>query len=154
MKNIKRKNLLRSRQVTFDFQAEPKKFKKYHKIKYKTTKMAISSKIGGLTSMFTKHACLFTQQVLSILKFLKPAMKEHGYSRILLPLMRLDTTVTKKPKDIRMGRGKGVPSERCFVTASGSLVASYYGMSILGAKVLSRGCSAKLSDVALIEVYK
>lgn len=133
MKNFSTKRLLKSKQINLEFQANPKKYKKYYKIKYNIINSAVSSKFGGTGLHFTAHMSMSPAQILVLLKLLKPKLKDAPRSRVALPILKVDTVVTKKPKDIRMGRGKGVPSEKKYVTNAGSPAFFCYKLTMMDA---------------------
>ncbi len=138
------KNLLKSKQIPLEFQSDPKKFKKYHKIKYVNACPDTSLKVGGLSLLINKHLTLTPKQLLVILKLLKPGLKRSARAaRINLPI-KVDTILTKKPKDIRMGRGKGAPSEKVFLLKAGKSLFTLYGLSALKAIRLCQICAPKL----------
>lgn len=143
-------NFIKSKQIPLEFQSNPKKFKKYHKIKYKVAiRDTTLSDSRGFNYIFTKHTNLDLKQALVILKLLKPYLKDFRRSRLNLNF-KLDTILTKKPKDIRMGRGKGAPSERVFTSHAGNTFFSLYGLSTRHAVKLMTACSLKLKNVITI----
>src|SRR5688500_18898945 len=110
--------LLRSKQVPLEFHADPRKFKKYHKIKYAQSKIYTSTQVGGTSLIVNENKAFTSKQLLVLLKLLKPLLKTVKSSRVKLSI-KLDDVLTKKPKDIRMGRGKGAPTDRVFNLKSG-----------------------------------
>jgi ribosomal protein L16/L10AE len=141
MSNI---NLLRSKQVPLEFSSDPKKFKKYHKIKFINTVTDVTVHQQGIMFLLNKHANLTPKQLLTFLKLLKPELKKVRGARVHLDI-KLDTVLTKKPKDIRMGRGKGAPSEKVSVLKAGSNLFTIYGVSHEKAEVILDLCLPKLS---------
>lgn len=138
-------NLLRSKQIPLEFSSDPQKFKKYHKIKFKTTISSLTVKNLGISLLLHKHTNLTFKQLLVFLKLLKPDLKKIRGGRVDLPL-KLDTVLTKKPKDIRMGRGKGAPSEKVFVLKAGRSLFTLYGMSNEMGELIVGSCLPKLSN--------
>lgn len=136
--------LLRSKQVPLEFSSNPKKFKKYHKIKFINFISSTSVKRKGASLLINKHVNLSFKQLLVFLKILKPELKKIRGSRVQLPL-KLDTILTKKPKDIRMGRGKGAPSEKVFTLKSGSSLFTLYGAQSEKAEIIINSCLPKLN---------
>lgn len=146
--------LLKSKQIPLEFQTNPKKFKKYHKIKYKvlkTNSSTLSDK--GSTFKTTKHAFFSLKQIVTILKLLKPNLKSFRLSRIKFKV-KFDTILTKKPKDIRMGRGKGAPSERVFNSQGGKTIFSLYGLPLSESKRVLFTCSKKLPNIQVLDKVK
>jgi ribosomal protein L16/L10AE len=133
MKNI----FLKSKQIPLEFQSEPKRFKKYHKIKYKAPYLSSPSGLGGLSVVTKKHHYFTLKQLLVVLKLLKPELKKMNRTARAQLLLHLDTVITKKPKDIRMGRGKGAPFEKVFVLQAGKSLFTIYGLSEAKAQLFS-----------------
>lgn len=143
--------LLKSKQLALEFQANSKKFKKYHKIKYKVVTTSILVKNNfGLSLFSKKHLNLNTKQLLTILKIIKPELKSFLMSRINLNF-KLDTIITRKPKDIRMGRGKGSPVEKVFSYKAGDVLFTLYGLpTVIGVRVLNT-CKLKLPSATYVK---
>jgi ribosomal protein L16/L10AE len=146
--------LLKSKQIPLEFQVNPKKFKKYHKIKDKVSNVTTTTKKEvGYAFILNKHTNLNLKQILVILKLLKPALKSFRSSRISLNA-KIDTILTKKPKDIRMGRGKGAPAERVCSMRAGKPFFSLYGISSSEANKVMSLCKSKLKIISIINKYK
>jgi len=136
--------LIKSKQIRLEFSSEPNKFKKYHKIKYSNSITSTSVKLGGISFIFSRHKQLNTKQLLVVLKIIKPMLKNVSSSgRIYLPI-KVDTIITKKPKDIRMGRGKGAPHEKVFSARAGSPLFKLYNSPAVKAEEINRRCLFKL----------
>jgi large subunit ribosomal protein L16 len=147
-------NLLKSKQISLEFQANPKKFKKYHKIKYVNNCKDTSVKFKGISIILHKHRFLTPKQLLIILKLIKPELKRTGKTgRVHLPL-KVDTILTKKPKDIRMGRGKGAPSEKVFAFKGGQNLFTIFGLSSIAGETLANLCLPKLDNSLKINRQK
>jgi ribosomal protein L16/L10AE len=145
---------LKSKQVPLEFSSLEKKFKKYHKIKYKNQISSIALKRGGSSLLIRDHSSFTPKQLLAIIKILKPALKTAGkQSRVLLDL-HVDTIVTKKAKDIRMGRGKGTPSDKVSLKRAGSILQQVFGLSINEATRLNQLCSTKIIHANYINAAK
>lgn len=142
--------LLKSKQVPIEFPVEPKKFKKYHKIHYKVLKLLSSAKTGGAELVFTKQTVFNFKQLLVILKLLKPTLKLMNKTARVRLIISLDTIITKKAKDIRMGRGKGAPAGRVFSLSGGKALLSLYGLQPHLCKKFLSECNSKLSTSATI----
>lgn len=137
--------LLKSKQVPLEFQSNPKKFKKFFRIKYKSILPYQSVRCGG-QAFATKCQHYFTlKQLLVILKLLKPELKTVNRTGRVALNLNFDTTLTCKPKDIRMGRGKGAPSEKVAVLRGGANVAQLYGISRMRAGLFSKLIISKLA---------
>jgi ribosomal protein L16/L10AE len=146
--------LLKSKQLPLEFQSNPKKFKKYHKTKYKVLNKKYST-LNNKAALFSisRHTSLTLKQILVILKLLKPDLKNFRSSRVDFKV-KFDTILTKKPKDIRMGRGKGAPSERVFTLQGGKYVFGLYKLPAIESKRILFTCSKKLPGVKLINKYE
>lgn len=147
-------SLLSTKQVPLEFQVEQKKFKKYHKIKYKNIKPYISRQSGGFSLSSQSHLYIYLKKMLAILKTIKPAMKSiknyryNGKKRKCLLEFEpnMDSILTKKPKDIRMGRGKGVPSDKVNTYKMGVPLFTLYNLSSEQAAYILASCSKKFSS--------
>lgn len=140
--------LLKSKQVPLEFHSEPKLFKKYHKIKYKNMNSSHSVQRGGSSLLFSASSVLTSKQLLVVLKLIKPILKDCG-GRVHLPI-NVDTPLTRKPKDIRMGRGKGPVFDKVFLAKCGSTYFNLYKIKNREAAHLLRSCLAKLAKSKII----
>lgn len=114
------------KKLKLGFSFKEKKFKRYHLILESPAKNKQIISLESLRNMsfFSIQAmktCYMTErQIISFLKLLKKEL------RVLSPKVKVRSflvpyfTCTRKPKDIRMGRGKGVPTLRVFPVVKGS----------------------------------
>ena len=96
-------------------------FKKYFKIKYKNNKMNQYDSIHfgewGLKSL--GNCNLTTEQLSATIKSIKRVIKKKNFLIIkALPFWSL----TRKPRDVRMGRGKGNPTLKIFPLRAGKII--------------------------------
>lgn len=96
------------------------KFKKYHKIKYKSSINFVTTS-KNFTFVSKNLLYMPVKQFATVLKIIKPSMKK--VSRVCTLNIYAYPTVmlTKKPKDIRMGRGKGAATEKVAVIGNKEL---------------------------------
>ena len=137
--------MLNSKQVPLEFQTKPKKFKKYHKIKLKNSSTSLPANKDGFVFCGLDKAYLTVKQMLVILKILKPQMKKIGRSCLVSIKPVLDNLLTKKPKDIRMGRGKGLATERVAIYKAGSPIFKLLGLTETQASKIFRLCIPKFA---------
>lgn len=115
-----RELLIRSKQIPVEFQGEPKKFKKYFKTKFKSIISSQDVKLGGCSFSAARQRSFTLKQLLAVLQQVKPELKKSNRTGRAKLNIHFDTIITKKPKDIRMGRGKGAPTEKVFVLRGGA----------------------------------
>lgn len=148
-------SLLNTKQVPLEFQVEQKKFKKYHKIKHKNIFSSVSSRSGGFSLVINEHLYIQPKRLLTILKVVKPGMKSikrlkrrgKKKKRCLIEFeANMDTILTKKPKDIRMGRGKGAPSDKVNAYKFGKPIFTVYNLSSKQAFKLLSSARRKFSS--------
>jgi len=97
------------------------KFKKYFKIKYKNNNIYERDLIHfgnfGLKSL--GNCNLTSEQLTSSLKAIKRVIKKKNFLIIkALPFWML----TRKPRDVRMGRGKGSPAIKVYPLKAGKII--------------------------------
>lgn len=128
-----------------DFISKNKKFKKYFKIKQKNINRfpKLNKNCFGLQVL--KYTSLKVEHLNICLKILKKNLKL--YNKIVKITFKLfpDTVVTKKPKDIRMGRGKGIAIYKINPIKAGSLIFELSNISEKIAKNAILACSKKIS---------
>lgn len=104
------------------------KFKKYFKIKYKNNKINQYDSIHfgewGLKSL--GNCNLTTEQLSATIKSIKRVIKKKNFLIIkALPFWSL----TRKPRDVRMGRGKGSPTLKVYPLRAGKIIFEFKGVS-------------------------
>lgn len=120
--------MLKSKQVPIEFQSKQKKYKKYHKLKPKTSVVSLTTRERGNFYCTSTVADATVKQLVAVLKLIKPKMKTFSRKSRLRFYPVVDVMLTRKPKDIRMGRGKGVPTEKVAVLKSGSPIFKLKGL--------------------------
>lgn len=146
--------MLTSKKTPLEFNSNPSKFKKFHKIKIKKTQKTqkISQKSYILVSPNIKY--MPVKQLLSVLKLVKPALKKIGSRKARLKIdMWPNTILTKKPKDIRMGRGKGAPTDRVAIAGATSILSISRSDYFLTKKLFSY-CTPKILNSKAIKTSK
>jgi large subunit ribosomal protein L16 len=149
--------MLSSKQVPLEFQTKPKKYKKAHKIKPKSSFSSVSCNNYSGLHVFCglDTAYLTVKQMQAVLKIIKPQMKRIGKRCKVMITPIMDTILTKKPKDIRMGRGKGLPTERVGVYRGGHVVFGLSGLTEKEANKIYSLCSPKFAVPAkIIQINK
>ncbi len=96
-------------------------FKKYFKIKYKNNKVNQYDSIHfgewGLKSL--GNCNLTAEQLSATIKSIKRVIKKKNFLIVkALPFWSL----TRKPRDVRMGRGKGSPTLKVFPLRAGKII--------------------------------
>lgn len=104
------------------------KFKKYFKIKYKNNNVYEHDLIHfgdfGLKSLANYN--LTSEQLTSAIKAIKRVIKKKNFLIIkALPFWML----TRKPRDVRMGRGKGSPSIKVYPLKAGKIIFEFKNVS-------------------------
>jgi large subunit ribosomal protein L16 len=97
------------------------KFKKYFKIKYKNNNIFEHDQIhfGNLGLKSLKNCNLTSEQLSAAIKSIKRVIKKKNFLIIkALPFWVL----TRKPRDVRMGRGKGSPTLKVCPLRAGKLI--------------------------------
>lgn len=104
-----------------NFFSNPKKFKKYYKNKSNQVNLFSTLKFGtyGLQSKLKTDFTI--EQFNLILKLLKKNLKGQNKKNTFWLRSFPDTIITKKPKEIRMGRGKGNNLFKIAVLNKGSI---------------------------------
>lgn len=137
--------MLSSKKVPLEFQVNQKKFKKYHKIKIKNSLSSCSVQDRGALFCSSATTNLSIKQLVAVLKIVKPEMKISSKKSRLTLYTKVDTILTHKPKDIRMGRGKGVPIERVAFIQNGQPVFKLRGIKKIDAFSIYKKCIPKFS---------
>jgi large subunit ribosomal protein L16 len=91
-----------------NFSSKPKKFKKY--FKRKTLPVSLFSRLvnhNGCGLQSKINAKIKIDQFLLLIKLLKRCLKGFNKKNIFWLKVFPDISITKKPREIRMGRGKG-----------------------------------------------
>lgn len=135
--------MLSSKKVPLEFQVKPKKFKKYHKIKIKNSFNNYTSKKRDLIFSASNTCVANGKQLVAVLKIVKPEMKISSKRSRLKLYTKVDTILTQKPKDIRMGRGKGVPIDRVALIQNGHTIFKLKGVSSFDTLKIYEKCSPK-----------
>jgi len=91
-----------------EFNSNPKKYKKYHKVRYKGLIRFNQLIFGKFGLKVLKHLKLDTKTLIFFIKILKRFLKIYDKGIKIVFRVFPDFGVTNKPKDIRMGRGKGI----------------------------------------------
>jgi large subunit ribosomal protein L16 len=104
------------------FLSKNKKFKKYFKIKQKLITRYPKLEFGIYGLQILKQANLKIEHLEVCLKILKKYLKPYSKLNVLRWRCFPDNIVTKKPKDIRMGRGKGLVVYKHSCLRAGSLL--------------------------------
>ena len=97
------------------------KFRKYFKIKYKgnNCKQYNSLLIGNIGLKALSHSNITSEQISSVIKSLKRTIKKKNFLVVhTMPFWSL----TQKPRDVRMGRGKGTPALKIFPLKAGKII--------------------------------
>ena len=103
---------VKSKNLPIEFSCKEKQFKKYFKYKSKISLTDISTKTAPSCLIIIKEGDFNNKEIISFIKIVKPEIKKGGKKAAASLLMRVDNILTKKPKDTRMGRGKGAPSDK------------------------------------------
>jgi ribosomal protein L16 len=104
-----------------EFNSKPKKYKKYHRIVYKGLIRYTKLLSGNFGLRILRHLKLHSLTLTFLIKMLKKNLK--GYNKKIKIRLRVfpDFGVTNKPKDIRMGRGKGLVTFKVCNVRSGTI---------------------------------
>lgn len=97
------------------------KFRKYFKIKYKGNNILQRDNMhfGSIGLKSLENCNLTTEQINSAIKSIKRIIKRKNFLVVkALPYWSL----TRKPRDVRMGRGKGNPSINVFPLKAGKII--------------------------------
>jgi large subunit ribosomal protein L16 len=127
-----------------EFFSRPKKYKTYHKIWYKNYRryFSLSKNCFGLRCNLSYK--LQIKHLKLILKFLKKKLKPYGKRTNIKLRTYPDIIITKKPKDIRMGRGKGNPIYKESHIKGGNVIVEISGvLNYIAYSILTK-CSYKL----------
>jgi large subunit ribosomal protein L16 len=103
------------------------KFRKYFKIKYSGNNALQHDKIhfGSIALKSLEHCNLTNEQLISAIKSIKRVIKKKNFLIIkVLPFWSL----TRKPRDVRMGRGKGNPTLKVFPLKAGKILFEVKGV--------------------------
>jgi large subunit ribosomal protein L16 len=104
------------------------KFRKYFKIKYSGNNTLQYDKLySGSIGLKALGDCnLTTEQLTAAIRSLKRVIKKKNFLIIrTLPFWML----TRKPRDVRMGRGKGNPSLKIYPLRAGKIIFEIKGIS-------------------------
>lgn len=96
------------------------KFKKYFKIKYSSNSAQYDTIHFGSLALKSLEPCnLTSEQLNSAIKSIKRVIKKKNFLIVkALPFWSL----TRKPRDVRMGRGKGSPAVKVFPMKAGKVL--------------------------------
>ena len=125
------------------------KFKKYFKNKFKASNKEQFSKIyHGEYGLKTQQIGILSSEiVITAIKVLKRIIRK---KKFLINHVNPSTGVTKKPRDVRMGRGKGNFAFNVFHLKAGKILFEIQGIpEKLGCKALY-ACSLKLPVKTII----
>lgn len=111
-----------------EFFSKEKKFKKYHRIHNKIVSRSSKLCFGIIGLRILKNICLTKEKLIMVLKLLKKILKTFD-KRIKIKIRVFpDKNFTKKPRDIRMGRGKGmIVGSVCYIKA-GCILLEFIGV--------------------------
>jgi large subunit ribosomal protein L16 len=103
------------------------KFKKYFKIKHKKNIYQYDKLYNGSIGLKALETCQLTgNQVTTTIKILKRSIKKKNF---LINNVNPCVGVTRKPRDIRMGRGKGNFAFNIFHLKAGKILFELKGVS-------------------------
>jgi large subunit ribosomal protein L16 len=108
-------------------------------IKQKRTSNIIRGNFGLKTLSCSR---LTSQQLDSAQKTMRKKM--HRFGKILLRISP-NLSITEKPSDVRMGKGKGNITHWCYPIKVGQIIFEFQGVSRHIAREVSRLCTSKLS---------
>lgn len=103
------------------FESKNKKFRKYFKIKNKKNNNKQYDKLyyGNYGLKAIDNCYLEINQINAAIKTIKRIVKKKNTLHIsIFP----DVTLTRKPKDVRMGRGKGNPAFKIYPLKAGKIL--------------------------------
>jgi large subunit ribosomal protein L16 len=114
-----------------NFLSKIKKFKKQHKNKSKITDLFPKLIIGtyGLQTMVDKNITI--EQFNLFIKLLKRCLKGFSKKNVFWIRKFPDIGITKKPKEIRMGRGKGAVVYKVAILKKGQIFLEIRGKTSL-----------------------
>lgn len=96
------------------------KYKKYFKTKNRTNVLHYDKLYYGSIGLKALTSCqLSTDQILTVVKILKRIIKKKNF---LINNVNPNTGVTRKPRDVRMGRGKGNFAFNVFYLKAGKIL--------------------------------
>ena len=124
-----------------------KKFKKYFKIKPKKIIRYPKLQFGKYALQILQSVNIKIEHLEICLKILKKYLKSYNKLKVLRWRCFPDTIVTKKPKDIRMGRGKGLVVYKHSPLKAGSLFFELLNIPEKLAYFIIKLCSKKLPIV-------
>ena len=104
------------------------RFKKFFKIKYKKNNILQHDSLyfGNLGLKALENCNLTTEQLSASIKSLKRIIKKKNFLIIRVsPFWML----TRKPRDVRMGRGKGNPTLKVYPLKAGKIIFEFKGVS-------------------------
>lgn len=103
------------------------KFKKYFKVKYRKNSCQYDKLYHGTIGLKSLGKCYLTfSQVLTVTKILKRIVKKKNF---LINNVTPHVGVTRKPRDVRMGRGKGNFAFNVFCLKAGKILFELVGIS-------------------------
>nr|YP_010835008.1 ribosomal protein L16 [Cryptomonas gyropyrenoidosa]WFQ82683.1 ribosomal protein L16 [Cryptomonas gyropyrenoidosa] len=123
---------------------QPKKlkFKKIRKVQVHGIETKVYNPTLGTYGI--KSLCsgrITSQQIESIRKLVSRKMQKFGFIRLkIFPLF----SVTQKPAEVRMGKGKGNVKFWCFPIKPGRLLLEFYGVNDALAKEINNIINSKL----------
>jgi len=123
------------------FESKNKKFKKPHLILFKNKKIYKKLKINLFGLQVIENCYLKIEQINSVIKTIKRILKKKN---ILFLKIFPDFVLTKKPKDIRMGRGKGNVYCKVFKINAGTIILEINSKKDLNNYLLKRALKLSL----------
>ena len=129
-----------------EFYSKDKKFKKYHKLKYKVYNRYPELLQGNFGLQILKTTKVRVEHLSVCIKILKKLLKNISKKAKFLLKIYPDFSVTKKPKDIRMGRGKGLNSYKIYNLKAGTILFEIIGLNTKNSKKILTVCATKLPN--------
>ena len=105
-----------------NFLSNEKKFKKYHKNYYKTFKRYRQLTQGYIGIKIMKFFQFRLEHLKLIIKLIKNPLKKINKNVKIYIYIYPDFWITKKPKDVRMGRGKGIYWKKVYNAKAGAVI--------------------------------
>lgn len=124
-------------------------YRKFFKIKYSNNRTKEYSKIisGTLGLKVLSNFNLESPQLNSVVKSIKRIIRKKNFLIInSVPFFSL----TRKPRDVRMGRGKGAPTTKIFPLRAGKIILELRNVDKNLAKRALKSASIKLSKKSKI----
>lgn len=124
------------------------KFKKYFKVKYNQNLIAYDKLYFGFIGLKTlSHVNLTSDHIKIGTRFIKRIVKKKNF---LLTRALPFRFITRKPRDVRMGRGKGNPSIKIFPLKAGSIIFELRRVPVKLAVRALKFCSLRMPSKTLI----